>query len=158
MISGNIKQTKKIAGILARKILKIKNSKKAVVIGLSGELGSGKTTFTQEFAKALGVKEKIHSPTFVIFRKHEIRKSKFETISKSKFQNFKILYHFDVYRIKNSKEIIDLGWRKIISDPKNIILVEWPEKIKNIYPKKYFWINIAHLAPRKRAIDIRFVK
>ncbi|MBI4691941.1 MAG: tRNA (adenosine(37)-N6)-threonylcarbamoyltransferase complex ATPase subunit type 1 TsaE [Candidatus Terrybacteria bacterium] len=166
-ISISIKQTKEIAGILARKILRLRSGRGAVIVGLSGELGSGKTTFSQCFARALGIKEKIHSPTFVIFRKHEIRNPKSlpadashqamqagETNSKSKNQKFKTLYHFDVYRIKKPKEIIDLGWRKIISDSKNIILVEWPEKIKKIFPKKHFWINFTHLAPKKRGIDI----
>jgi tRNA threonylcarbamoyladenosine biosynthesis protein TsaE len=135
-ISHSIKQTYNIAQELAKKILK-KNfgSKKAVVIGLSGDLGSGKTTFVQGFAKSLGIKEKIVSPTFVIMRKSEI----------TNLKKFKNLYHLDAYRIDTPKEIIDLGWKDIINEPKNIILAEWAEKIKTIFPKQYFWINFRHI-------------
>ncbi len=122
-ISRSIKQTHNIAKELAGKILKKNFGSTAIVIGLSGDLGTGKTVFVQGFAKALGIKAKVASPTFVIMKRYER------------------LFHFDVFRIKNPKEIIDLGWEKIISDPKNIILVEWAEKIKTIFPKQYFWIN-----------------
>lgn len=161
IISSKISQTRKLAADLAGHILKLalrprfpqRSSEQAIVIGLSGELGSGKTAFCQSFAKALGVKEKVHSPTFVIFRKHEIRSTKYETNSK-----FKNLYHFDVYRIKKTKEIIDLGWKKIVSEPKNIILVEWAENVRKIFPKKHFWINLSYLGKNKRGIDIKLIK
>jgi len=143
MISGNIKQTKKIAENLARKILRLRLGRGAVIVGLSGELGSGKTTFAQCFARALGIKEKIHSPTFVILKTYNLQ-----------FTTYNHLIHIDVYRIKKPKEILDLGWEKIISDSGNIILAEWPEKIKKIFPKKHFWINFSHLAKNKRGIDI----
>lgn len=140
MIPISLNQTKKIAEDLAGKVLKLKKHDGAIVIGLSGELGSGKTTFCQSFAKALGVKEKIHSPTFVIFRRYGH------------------LLHFDAYRLKNPREIIALGWKKIISDPNNIVLVEWAENVRKIFPKKYFWINLRHLGKNKRGIDIKFIK
>jgi len=153
-VSSSKKETAKIAKELVEKILRLRSEQQAVVVGLSGELGSGKTAFCQSFAKALGMKEKVHSPTFIIFRKHEIRNTKFEN-----------LYHFDAYRLKNPREIITLGWGKIISDPKNIILVEWAENVKKIFPKNYFWAKLSHLAAKKRAkgknkrgIDIKFIK
>jgi tRNA threonylcarbamoyladenosine biosynthesis protein TsaE len=140
IVSNTKNQTSKLAKELAGKILRLRLGQGAVVVGLSGELGSGKTAFCQSFAKALGVKEKIHSPTFVIFRRYGN------------------LYHFDAYRIKNKKDIISLGWKKIISDPQNIILVEWAENIKKVFPKKHFWIKMAHLGKNKRGIDIKSVK
>lgn len=139
-ISNSKIQTQKIAKDFAKKILRFRSSQKAVVIGLSGELGSGKTTFVQGFAKALGIKERIISPTFVILKR------------------FKNLIHIDAYRIKNPKEILDLGWNDLIKNPENIILVEWPEKIKKILPKPHFWLNFSYTSPQKRGIDIRFVK
>ena len=147
IVSSAKSQTSKIAKELAKKILKLKINSRAVVVGLSGELGSGKTAFCQSFAKALGVKEKVHSPTFVIFKKYELR-----------IKNYEHLYHFDAYRIKNKKDIVVLGWKKIISDNRNIVLVEWAENIRKIFPKKHFWINLAHLGKNRRGIDIKSVK
>ena len=149
-ISVSKNQTDKISRELAKTLRQAQGKKffnKAVVIGLSGELGSGKTAFCQSFAKALGVKEKVHSPTFIIFRRYALHVTRYEH-----------LYHFDAYRIKNKKDILALGWEKIISDPKNIILVEWAENIKKVFPKKHFWINLAHLGKNKRGIDIKSVK
>ena len=75
MITNNAKETKKIAADLAKKLIK-KRFNKALVVALEGELGSGKTTFTKGFSKALGIREKILSPTFVLIHRHKIQKSK----------------------------------------------------------------------------------
>ena len=141
----NPSQTKKKAKILAKDILKtMPINKKAVVIGLNGDLGTGKTTFVQGFAKGMGIKEKILSPTFIIMRKFEIRNSKFETF-----------YHIDCYRIENSKEILDLGFKEIISDPKNIIIIEWADRIKKIMPRNTIWINFDFIDTKTRKIVIQ---
>ena len=110
----------------------------AVVLALMGDLGSGKTAFAQAFAEALGVREKIKSPTFIIFRKHEIparsdRAQLWRARQKSKFRR---LYHFDVYRIHSEKEILNLGWEEIIKNQANIVLVEWADKIEKNSAKK----------------------
>ncbi len=111
-------QTREFAKNLAQKILAgAFGFRKAVVIGLKGELGAGKTTFAQGFAKGLGMKEKITSPTFVILKK---------------FGNF---YHIDAYRLQNPRELLALGWKEIIADPRNIVLVEWADRVKKILPK-----------------------
>lgn len=124
--SGGANQTKKIAGIFAKEIIKKNNNRKnALILAMKGDLGGGKTTFLQGFAKALGIKEKILSPTFLIMKRLKIPKTK----NNGLFQNF---FHFDCYRINNQKEIFDLGWKDLISDPKNIIAVEWAERIKGI--------------------------
>lgn len=133
-ISEKTEETRKIAKDLARKWLKSDLRKRALIIGLTGELGAGKTVFTQGFAKGLGIKGKIKSPTFILMRRHG---------------NF---YHFDAYRIKNSKEFIALEWRKIIDTPQNIILIEWAEKIKKILPKNYIKIKFEHVDRNKRKI------
>lgn len=136
MISKSKIQTQKFAAGLAKKILKqpVKNT---VVLALSGELGSGKTTFVQGFMKGLGIKHHIASPTFIIFRKHKMEGMRFGYV-----------YHFDLYRIQKAKEILGLGFRKIINPPaggpQNIVLIEWPEKIKNVLPKDAMWIEFGH--------------
>ncbi len=118
-LSNSSKNTQKAGEILAREILKSSTADKAVVLALKGDLGGGKTTFLQGFAKGLGIKEKILSPTFVIVKKYKI-------------QNY---YHIDCYRIQKPKEILELGFKEIVSDPRNIVAVEWAERINKILPK-----------------------
>jgi tRNA threonylcarbamoyladenosine biosynthesis protein TsaE len=137
-------QTKKLAQILAKRILKIKSLKKALVLALIGELGSGKTTFLQGFAKGLEIKEKILSPTFVILKKF--------SIFNFPFSNF---YHLDCYRIKKEKEILDLGFKKIISDPKNIVVIEWADRICKILPKDSIVLKFELKNKKERKITLK---
>lgn len=142
------KETKKIAINLAGEILKKKERKAAVILALEGDLGGGKTTFLQGFAKGLGIKEKILSPTFLIMKRFEITGGG----NKNGFKNF---FHFDCYRTTSQKDIIDLGWEKIISFPENIIAVEWAEMIKKIIPKSAIKIKFDFIGKNKRKIFIR---
>lgn len=145
-ISNNTSQTKKIGENLAEKILnKKKKEKKAQVLALQGELGGGKTTFLQGFAKGLGIKERILSPTFVILKKFELLN-----------RDFKFFYHIDCYRVKKEREILSLGFKKIISDPQNIIAVEWANHIKNILPKGVISIDFNFHNKNKRKIIIQW--
>ena len=121
----------------------------ALVLALAGDLGSGKTTFARAFAEAFGVKEKVKSPTFIIFRK-----SKIVPLLAGQKSKFRYFYHFDVYRINSEKEILNLGWEEIISNPKNVVLVEWADKIENILPKNSIKINFRHLKGDKREMEI----
>ncbi|MDD5431307.1 MAG: tRNA (adenosine(37)-N6)-threonylcarbamoyltransferase complex ATPase subunit type 1 TsaE [Candidatus Pacebacteria bacterium] len=140
MTSKSKLQTQKLAAGLAGKILKRQASglrRRASVIALLGELGAGKTTFTQGFARALGVESRVASPTFIIFRKHEIGECGLH-------KHIKHIFHFDLYRIQKPQEILKLGFKKIINDPDNIVLIEWPEKIKGILPKNTIWVHFEH--------------
>jgi len=142
IITNNFNQTKKLGEALAKKI-KSRKKDKALVLGLSGDLGGGKTTFLQGFAKGLGIKEKVLSPTFVILKRFKIKDLR--------FKNF---YHIDCYRLNRDKEILVLGFKEIISDPKNIIAIEWAEKIKKIIPKNTIWIKFEFIDENKRKIRI----
>ena len=137
LLTTSALQTKKAGEAAARGILKMRPGKRARVLGLVGDLGGGKTTFLQGFAKGLGIKEKILSPTFIIVRR---------------IRNF---YHIDCYRIKKPKEILDLGFGKILFDPKNIVAVEWADKIRKIIPKETVWINFEFIDNKTRKIVIR---
>jgi len=135
-ITNNYKQTQKLGEELAKNILEYAPKKDAVVLCLHGNLGGGKTTFLQGFAKGLGIKERILSPTFVVMKR---------------FGNF---YHIDCYRLKNEKDILELDWEKIISNPKNIVAIEWPEKIKKALPKNTIKINFKFIDKNKREIRL----
>ncbi len=141
-ITSSSVQTKKLGEKFAKEILANRSKKKSFVIGLEGELGGGKTTFIQGFAKGLGIKEKILSPTFVIYKKFQIPNYKLQINSKFKIQNSKFLYHIDCYRIQKPKELLDMGFKEIISNSENIIAVEWADKIKKIMPKILFGLNL----------------
>jgi tRNA threonylcarbamoyladenosine biosynthesis protein TsaE len=123
--------------------------KGALIIGLEGDLGGGKTTFLQGFAKGLEIKEKILSPTFIIMRRFKIRVNSCSNLCK--FANF---YHIDCYRIKKPEEILDLGFREAMSSPRNIIAVEWAEKIKKILPKDIIWVNFEFINKKNRRIFV----
>ena len=157
-ITHSPSETKKVAKLLAKKILKKGPEKQATIIALVGSLGGGKTTFLQGFAKGLGIGEKILSPSFIILRKFQIPRIKFPVISKFQTagskQQFKNFYHLDCYRIKKAKEILDLGFKEIISDPQNIVTIEWADKIKKILPKDSLIIKFKFLSKNKREIKI----
>lgn len=126
-------QTQKFAKELAQRITREKLAKQAKIILLRGDLGAGKTTFTQGFLRGLGVKSKITSPTFVISKTYNLKSKTYTKV-----------YHIDAYRIKNPKEILDLGWKEIISNPGNIVLIEWPERISKIISGNYIRIILKH--------------
>ncbi|TSC74810.1 MAG: UPF0079 ATP-binding protein [Parcubacteria group bacterium Gr01-1014_44] len=138
----NAKETEKLGGILAKEFSE-SSSQKAVVVGLEGELGAGKTTFVKGFAKDLGVKEKILSPTFVLIKNYRLR-----TI------NYKLLCHIDAYRLKNHRDLVPLGIKEILADPQNIVLIEWSDRVEKILPKKYIKIHIDHLEQNERKFTI----
>ncbi len=133
----NKKQTENLAKMLAKEILKYKNNKKqALVFGFVGNLGAGKTTYIQSFTKGLGIRGRLTSPTFVLMKKYGN------------------LYHLDCYRIKDHKDVLALDFAEIINEPKNIIAIEWAEKIKKVLPKDTIWIKFKILPNNKRKIEI----
>lgn len=134
ILSKSLEETEKIARDFIEKEF-LRNESDAIIVGLYGDLGSGKTAFTQAVAKYLGVKEVVTSPTFVI-----------EKIYKLKGGHFDHLIHIDAYRLKSGDELLRLGWEEIAKNPKNIIFVEWPERVAEILPNNikkiyFFFIN-----------------
>jgi len=134
-------ETKKVGEILAKEILQFKRNS---IICLEGDLGGGKTTCLKGFAKGLGLKTRILSPTFVIMRKFKIKNKKF---------NF--FYHFDCYRIKKSKEILSLGFKEIVLSPKNIVAIEWSDRVKKILPKDKIILRFRFIDKLKREIMVK---
>lgn len=133
-VSSSEKQTKQIASDLAK-------TSKNRIFALTGELGTGKTTFVQGFAGGLGIKEKIISPTFVLIRQHKIPHTS------------KTLFHIDLYRLENPANFKEMGLDEILSDQKSVVLIEWAEKLKEL-PKNIVKINITKGNNQKRIITI----
>lgn len=91
---------------------------KATIVGLSGPLGAGKTSLTQEIALELGVVERVVSPTFVVAKWYAPGAGLFKTI-----------VHMDAYRIESEDELIPLGFSDIVKKPETLVIIEWPEKL-----------------------------
>jgi tRNA threonylcarbamoyladenosine biosynthesis protein TsaE len=151
-VSKNPDETKKIAKELAREL------KSGGVLALVGDLGSGKTTFTQAILEELGAKGPYTSPTFLVMKhyKKEIPNSKSQITNKSQYPKSKIknIYHIDAYRI-GAKDMINLGWEEITSDKNNLIIVEWADRIKEIIPQDAVWINFSWVDENKRKINFK---
>lgn len=142
LISSSVEETQK----LAKKILPSLKNKN--LICLYGSLGSGKTTFVQGLAQALGIKRKVISPTFVLLRSYTIKNSH------SSATTFQSLIHIDCYRVSSEKDIRSIDLIELLSDPKNLIIIEWAEKIKKILPKERIDIKFKHINENKRKITI----
>ena len=106
-------------------------------ITLEGDLGAGKTTFTQSFAKGLGVKRTVNSPTFTIMKQYEGRLP---------------LNHLDVYRLADSDE--DLGWDEIFYGDA-VTVVEWAHLIEDELPKERLAIEITRLDETSRKFVLK---
>ncbi|MFN7088800.1 MAG: tRNA (adenosine(37)-N6)-threonylcarbamoyltransferase complex ATPase subunit type 1 TsaE [Candidatus Paceibacteria bacterium] len=128
-------------------------SKGARILVLQGRLGSGKTTFIQGLAQGFGIKEAIVSPTFILMRKFKIKTRSGKT-GKTKAR-FKYFYHIDCYRFKNSKDLAVLRLQDIFSDPKNVVAIEWAERIADILPRDSFWLKFKLLGKNGRIITIK---
>src|SRR3989344_1113024 len=160
--SKNEKETQKIAGDLATKIIKSPTSpsqtllQRASVITIEGALGAGKTTFVKGFAKALGVKVKIKSPSVVLMKYYPITYSALyikKTIRNSQ-SVIRKLYHLDCYRVRDHRDLATLDLRSLFMSPDSIVLIEWPERVSKILPKKLIRVHIDHLSKNEREIQI----
>ncbi|OGZ69342.1 MAG: hypothetical protein A3D44_02690 [Candidatus Staskawiczbacteria bacterium RIFCSPHIGHO2_02_FULL_42_22] len=209
IITKTFRQTQEVGQNFADEILSSDSQKTAVILALRGDLGAGKTTFLQGFAKGLGIIEVVNSPTFVIMKKFKIaelrgnlpfglaqggrgrdaetkprggpagpparpslravpsgaRRGPDEFIKINSYEDprwqshrdnpaFKFFYHFDLYRLESEKDLEFLNFQEIISNPKNIIAIEWPEKIGKLLPKNSISIIFKHLEENKRELII----
>lgn len=123
IISNSENETKNFAKDFA------KNLKKGDVIVLTGELGSGKTKFTEGVLEYFGLQNEISSPTFTIVNEYINEKV--------------VIYHFDVYRLNDEDEFYAIGGDEYFD--KGICLIEWGEMIKGVLPKNYISIYFSKL-------------
>ncbi|MBU0776901.1 tRNA (adenosine(37)-N6)-threonylcarbamoyltransferase complex ATPase subunit type 1 TsaE [Patescibacteria group bacterium] len=118
------------------------NLKGGETLALTGELGSGKTTFIQGLAEGFGIKGRIISPTFILMRKYVASKFDF--------------YHIDFYRLEDGleNEVKNLGVDDTWGKNDNVVAIEWAEKIENVLPQEVIWIRFENLGEDKRKILI----
>ena len=138
---NNIKEMEEFAGLFIKNIKE--NKENATIVGLQGDLGAGKTTFVKSVASVLGVEGAVTSPTFVIEKIYKLPDG----------ERFSRIVHIDAYRLENGKELLSLGWEEIASDPQNLILIEWPERVADILPKSVNRIYFNFIDENTREVE-----
>lgn len=113
------------------------------VVALYGDLGSGKTTFVQGLASSLGLNQRIVSPTFLIIKTYTLPKHK---------NHIEMFYHADLYRIADETNEENVGLREILQSENCVTVIEWPEKIESVLPKKTKRIRFTYLSDTQREI------
>jgi len=105
----------------------------AFLICLRGELGAGKTTFTQALAREFGIDASVRSPTFALMKIYPID-----------FHSFTRFVHIDAYRLNCAEEFATLAPETFLSDPSAIVCIEWPEQVGDALPKPDVDITFSH--------------
>ena len=100
-----------------RLAIALKPARQAIVVGLTGQLGAGKTTLVRGMAHGFGITTRLLSPTYTIVRRYPVTAM------------FSWLYHLDLYRIQHVREIYEIGFDEIIADPSHVVVVEWIDRI-----------------------------
>ncbi|HCI05345.1 MAG: hypothetical protein UX26_C0001G0047 [Parcubacteria group bacterium GW2011_GWC1_45_9] len=148
--SESPEQTRKLARAF---ILKFKNLDQPLILALTGNLGVGKTCFIQTLAKALKIKDRVISPTFVVMKSFLIpekrKKSRFAKAAPDK----RFFWHVDCWRLEQP-DFEYLGLKEIVKNNENIVCLEWAEKVKKLLPKNTVWLKFEHLGGNKRKITI----
>lgn len=132
IISKEARQTLRIGRIIAG------NLAPADIICLFGPLGAGKTVLTKGIAQGLGIqKEKVTSPSFVLIREY----------AQGKFP----LYHFDLYRLNDPRDILCLGYEEYLY-AQGVSVIEWGERLKYLLPKEFLKIELSFESSRQREL------
>lgn len=128
---------------LGKKIAKqfLSSGKNSMVIELVGDVGAGKTTFVRGLAKGLGVKEPVTSPSFTISKSYAL-------------PGGGNLVHYDFYRLSDPGLMVD-DFYENINSPKNIVVFEWGESVKDLLPEKHIVVNIKYNDDDTREVEIK---
>ena len=113
------------------------------VFALSGDLGSGKTTFVKAFCRVLGIEDNVSSPTFTIVQEYG--------------DNPKV-YHFDLYRLKEITDLYQIGFEEYFDQKKSYIFIEWPELAEKLLPEKYIEIQFEVVGENQRHLTCRLIE
>ncbi len=116
------------------------------LILLDGQLGTGKTTFTQGLAQGMGITENVNSPTFILLKEYAG-----QLLSHTPPRRGPALYHFDLYRLDNTEEMIDLGFEDYFYS-NGVCVVEWAEKAASFWPTEHLNIRMKMMTETKRGL------
>ncbi|MEO6734152.1 MAG: tRNA (adenosine(37)-N6)-threonylcarbamoyltransferase complex ATPase subunit type 1 TsaE [Ferruginibacter sp.] len=116
----------------------LKTTANHLIYAIHGEMGAGKTTFIHALCEAMGVTSIISSPTFSIINQYKTNEGK-------------IIYHMDLYRLKDEEEAISSGVEDCLLSG-NTCVVEWPEKALGVFPDDTLHINITALDTNTRRL------
>lgn len=123
------------------------------VVCLEGDLGAGKTTFTQGLAAALGAKGRVASPTFCIVREHPVAATPDGARRKPA-----LLVHMDLYRLNGEEDVEAIGWDDYLARGA-VIVVEWPERAGSLVPENAYRISFRHCGDESGEVrEIRFAR
>lgn len=147
IITKSPKETQRLGADIGSRIkllLESGGEKFPTIVCLYGELGSGKTTFVQGFARGIGLsRSRLLSPTYIIVRRYELSLKSF------------CLYHVDLYRIEDSQSVRDLGLLEIFVNPSAIIVIEWADRLCTLMPKRRIDIHFRVLPDGKHRITVK---
>jgi len=107
-----------------------RNIQPPLVVTIEGDLGAGKTTLTRAICRGYGVTAEVTSPTFTIVHEYEGARSK--------------VYHLDLYRLRDPRELVTVGWDDILSE-KALVIVEWPDRALRLMPRGHVPISLSHV-------------
>lgn len=142
LVSKSPEDTRAIAAEFAKRLLAEMPGATAKVVALRGELGAGKTTFTQGMAHALGIPDRPKSPTFMLAKQYAIPHTTYS------------LWHVDCYRLNDRTDVVSLDLHTVFSNPQNIVVVEWPERIGDGMPRDCIEIHMTHETGDSRGITL----
>jgi tRNA threonylcarbamoyladenosine biosynthesis protein TsaE len=108
-----------------------RNIQPPLVVTIEGDLGAGKTTLTRAICRGYGVTTEVTSPTFTIVHEYEGTRSK--------------VYHLDLYRLRDPRELETIGWDDIVAD-RALVIVEWPDRALRLMPRGHVPISLSHIA------------
>jgi tRNA threonylcarbamoyladenosine biosynthesis protein TsaE len=148
IISKSEKQTYNLAKKFTRKL------KGGEILCLVGDLGAGKTAFTKGLAAGLGVKNIITSPTFVLMKVYSfsspLRKGRLGGV-----KGTELFVHIDAYRLSDGRQLEDIGAKDYFNQPDSVTVIEWADRVKDIWPKKIIEIKFKILEGNKREIIMK---
>lgn len=140
-LSSSPSATRRIAALLAQ------NAKPGDVYALRGGLGAGKTLFAQAFARALGVRGSLRSPTFVLVSQHGANK-----------RGVRRLFHVDLYRLRRLGSQDRYAIEEVVGDRAGVVLIEWPERAWGLLPKDAVVVDFTMRGERARLVGVRRIR
>ncbi|MDP3957471.1 MAG: tRNA (adenosine(37)-N6)-threonylcarbamoyltransferase complex ATPase subunit type 1 TsaE [bacterium] len=139
IITTSAEETRDLGGKLAQGIAP------GTLVCLEGDLGAGKTTFAQGFLEGMGAARPYVSPTYIIMKQHDLPAPTTQGIQR--------IYHVDAYRVE-TKDLVHLGFAEWRADKEGIVILEWPERVKELIPKGARRITFASKSETVREIKI----